>query len=77
MGWRDVVTRSWMMPTVACLAMAGCYDPDAGTISAERDVAGRLGRAPADAARVPVKGSRKAPDYNDVTPRSRRTEARP
>jgi hypothetical protein len=55
----------------AALAVTGCYDPDAGTIPADRATRAELVRANSDGPPKPSKSRRKPQDFGDVSPASR------
>jgi hypothetical protein len=76
----DVAPRSRSLSIIAlaaALAITGCYDPDAGTISADRTTRAELVRANTDRSPEPSRSRPKRPDFNDVSPASRAGKGQP
>src|SRR5262249_8600069 len=61
----------------AALAIPGCYDPDAGMVSADRTKRAQSIRANSDRPPEPSRSRTKRPDFNDVSPASRAGKGQP
>jgi hypothetical protein len=62
---------------VVVMATTGCYDPDAGTITADRATREALVRSVSDAPPKPSRSRSKRPDFNDVSPGPRGEKGKP
>src|SRR5262249_52828189 len=75
MNYRDAAIRTGLILTLAA-GLAGCRDPDIGTIHADRGTIEHLQRAGSDRPAKPTpsgKASRR-PDFNDLSPKLRGRE---
>jgi hypothetical protein len=80
MNLRDTANQPCLLLVLALAAgLAGCQDPDVGTIKADRGAAVQFVRANPGQSAPPVrsKSSPKRPDTNDLSPRLRGGETHP
>jgi hypothetical protein len=70
MRHRHRAIRSGLILALAS-GLAGCQDPDIGTIKADRRALEHLQGASSDRPAPPPKSARKRPDLNDLSPKLR------